>query len=44
LDRFYRDIVQDLKPWTPPAPQLRLAAEDAGEGEEAAEAEERQDT
>jgi hypothetical protein len=22
LDQFYREVVQDLKPWTPPAPQL----------------------
>jgi hypothetical protein len=22
VDGFYRDVVQDLKPWTPPAPQL----------------------
>lgn len=53
LDRFYRDVVQDLKPWTPPAPQL--AADDAVEREEGAsgpwdgrlpdtDAEERQDT
>lgn len=27
LDRFYRDIVQDLKAWTPPAPQLQPAIE-----------------
>ncbi|MCH7717983.1 MAG: stress response protein [Chloroflexi bacterium] len=25
LDRFYRDVVQDLKAWAPPAPQLRPA-------------------
>ena len=23
LDRFYRDVVQDLKAWTPPTPQLQ---------------------
>ncbi len=25
LDRFYREVVQDLKSWTPPAPQLQPA-------------------
>jgi hypothetical protein len=35
-DRFYREIVQELKPWTPQAPQLRLAADETGEREEEA--------
>ncbi len=43
LDHFYRDIVQDLEAWTPPAPQLRPAVEDAGEGEETPEAEEHEE-
>lgn len=36
VDRFYHDVVQDLKPWTPPAPQLRLTADTAREREEVA--------
>ena len=35
LDRFYRVIVQDLKQWTPPAPQLLPSGEDEKEAEEA---------
>ncbi len=31
LDRFYRDVVQQLKPWTPPAPQLALDETDDAE-------------
>ena len=40
LDRFYRDVVQDLKQWAPPAPQLapdRVSdndAESTGDDEE----------
>lgn len=34
LDRFYQSVVQDLKPWTPPAPRLRPAGEEPGEWEE----------
>jgi len=36
LDRFYQSVVQDLKPWTPPAPRLRPAPEDVSEHEEVA--------
>lgn len=36
LDRFYQNVVQDLKPWTPPAPRLRAAPEDVSEHEEVA--------
>lgn len=36
LDRFYHDVVQDLTPWTPPAPQLALAPHAADDREEAA--------
>jgi hypothetical protein len=35
LDRFYREVVQDLRPWTPPAPQLKPAARETAEGEAA---------
>jgi hypothetical protein len=35
LDRFYREVVQDLRPWTPPAPQLEPAARETAEGEAA---------
>ncbi len=38
LDHFYRDVVQDLKPWTPPAPQLRSAETAATDSEEHHEA------
>lgn len=31
LDRFYQNVVQDLKPWTPPAPRLRPTPEDVAE-------------
>lgn len=34
LDRFYRDVVQDLKAWAPPAPQLRPAESASSESEE----------
>jgi hypothetical protein len=36
LDEFYREVVQDLKPWTPPAPQLEPTEPGAGEVQEAA--------
>jgi hypothetical protein len=32
LDRFYREVMQDLKPWTPPAPQLQPTKSGAREG------------
>ena len=35
LDRFYREVVQDLRQWTPPAPQLEPAAREPAEGEAA---------
>lgn len=34
LDEFYREVVQDLKPWTPPAPQLEPTQASAREVEE----------
>ena len=34
LDHFYRDVVQDLEAWTPPAPQLRPAASAPNQPEE----------
>ena len=34
LDQFYREVVQDLKPWTAPAPQLEPTQSGAGEEEE----------
>jgi hypothetical protein len=33
LDRFYREVVQDLKAWTPPPPQLKPAPRETAEGE-----------
>jgi len=36
LDRFYQNVVQELKSWAPPAPRLRLAADEAREQEEGA--------
>ncbi len=33
LDRFYREVVQDLRLWTPPAPQLGPAARESTEAE-----------
>ncbi len=35
LDQFYREVVQDLKSWTPPAPQLKPAPRETAEGEAA---------
>ena len=35
LDEFYREVVQDLKPWTAPAPQLEPTQPGAGKEEEA---------
>ena len=33
LDEFYREVVQDLKPWTAPAPQLEPTQLSGGEVE-----------
>ena len=35
LDRFYREVVQDLRPWTPPAPKLEPAPRESAEAEAA---------
>ena len=31
LDRFYQNVVQDLKAWAPPAPRLQPTADDTSE-------------
>ncbi len=38
LDRFYREVVQDLKSWTPSAPQLQPAPREVADPDEAATA------
>lgn len=34
LENFYRLVVQNLKPWTPPAPKLQTVREDMAESDE----------